>query len=288
MLFDTALLRYRTRRFTDDDIARCAGLSVRGWRELIKHKAVNTIEESSGPGRGRVRRCDDVVFKRTALVAALNAAGLSIRVAGMIAFFLPYRTLLYTICDPITILFKNTTQNAPATGLPPRREQPATDWFQRNRPARAEPESDWFIEIFDGRFVGCRYGRCAPNTLAIFGDLRDARTRFVAWHPAHDSSRVIGSQIARLAQQLLPYRDLTKFVAEWEDPDKAVGGLQELGYAYEHHDVGDPLRAAADATARNCSFKTVVNASLALRKALRCYLELGPVRKGEPHVTTSS
>ena len=288
MISNEVLQRYRARRFSDEDIVRCTGLSVRAWRELIKHKAVNTVEETRGPGRGRVRLCDDVVFKRTAVIGALNTAGISLTVAGKIAFFLPYHTLLYAVCDPLTILFDHTAENDPATGLPPRRKAPATDWFQPNRPARAERQSDWLVEIYDGQFVGCRYGRAAHNTLTMFGDLRNAGTTFVAWHPCHNPSQMVGTRIARLAEQLLPYRNLTTFIADWEDPDKAVRGLQQIGYAYEYHAVGDPLRRGAEASARNFSFKTVVNVSLALKKAVRCYLDLEPRTPKEGHNAANS
>lgn len=48
---DEALRRYREDRFTDDDVTRCTGLTVRAWRELIKTRAVRTIEEGRGPRR---------------------------------------------------------------------------------------------------------------------------------------------------------------------------------------------------------------------------------------------
>jgi hypothetical protein len=53
MSLDDALRRYRKDRFTDLDVTRCTGLSVRAWRELIKLRAVRTVTEDRG--RGRVR-----------------------------------------------------------------------------------------------------------------------------------------------------------------------------------------------------------------------------------------
>ncbi len=47
---DEVLRRYRAEQFTDADVTRCTGLSVRGWRELIKHRAVRTVTERRGPG----------------------------------------------------------------------------------------------------------------------------------------------------------------------------------------------------------------------------------------------
>src|SRR5579863_7741755 len=99
MSFDEALQQYRGNRFTDADIMRCTGLSVRAWRQLIGFKAVHTLEDRRGPGRGRVRLCDAVVFKRTAVIAALCGAGFSTAVSGQIAYFIPYHQLLFTVID---------------------------------------------------------------------------------------------------------------------------------------------------------------------------------------------
>ncbi|HEV2624875.1 MAG TPA: hypothetical protein VGV62_07115, partial [Xanthobacteraceae bacterium] len=107
---DEALRRYREERFTDRDVTSCTGLSVRAWRELIKLKAVRT-EEGRGPGR--VRICDRTNLKRSAVISALHQAGFSLAVAGPIALFLPYHTLLYEVCDPITILLRHSTEIDP-------------------------------------------------------------------------------------------------------------------------------------------------------------------------------
>ena len=100
---DFALRRYREGAFSDDDVTANTGLTLRAWRELIKNRAVRTITARRGPGR--VRLCDATVFKRAAVIAALNRAGFSLAVSGQIAYFHPYHTLLYAICDPATIFF---------------------------------------------------------------------------------------------------------------------------------------------------------------------------------------
>ncbi len=56
MISNEVLLRYGAGSFTDDDVTRCTGLTVRAWRELIKLGAVRTCTEKRGPGR--VRTCD--------------------------------------------------------------------------------------------------------------------------------------------------------------------------------------------------------------------------------------
>ena len=270
MDLDDALRRYRQDRFTDDDITRCTGLSVRAWRELIKIGAVRTVAVSRGPGR--VRLCDATTFKRAAVIAAINAAGCSLAIAGRIAYFLPFHAVLYEICDPCAILFQSSADVDPETGLRRRFEYPKTDWFDPNKPAKADPETDWLVEICEARFVGVKYA--AKDQPTIFGDLREEATRFVAWFPHNARAQFIGSAIAELAKQRLPSGDgLVDFVAEWEDPTLWSKDLRRLGYEYENHDTDhDPLRLAAEATASSPVYKTTINVTLAIRRALRRYL----------------
>ena len=276
MDLDGAIRRYRKDRFTDDDVTGCAGLSVRAWRELIKLQAVRT-EEGRGPGR--VRICDRTNLKRSAVISALHQAGFSLAVAGPIAFFLPYRTLLYEVCDSITILLQHSAEIDPKTGPPPRVKRPMVDWFDPLKPAKAEPGVDWLIEIFDGRFVGARYDT-SKDALTIFGDLRQQTTCFVAWLPFQRSDQFAGGAIERIAQELRG-DGLIKF-AEREDPakwtKKSIKELHRLGYRFEHHKAKtDPLSIAAEAAVRSPVFKTTINPTLAIRKALRRYLGIEPV-----------
>jgi hypothetical protein len=163
MDFD-ALQRYRQDRITDADVTRCTPLSVRAWRELIKNGAVRTVPERRG--RGQIRLCDATVFKRAAVIAALNQAGLSLAVAGRIAYHLLFHTLLYAVCDPLTILFQHDDSR---TGLPPPVQQPIVDWFDPDKPATVNPEMDWFIEIYDGRYVAAITNSNVKQEPIIFG-----------------------------------------------------------------------------------------------------------------------
>jgi hypothetical protein len=274
---DDALRRYRDDRFTDRDVTSCTGLSVRSWRELIKLKAVRT-EEGRGPGRVRV--CDRTNLKRSAVISALHQAGFSLAVAGPIAFFLPYHTLLYEVCDPITILLQHSTAIDPKTGPPPRVERPMVDWFDPLKPVKTDAEVDWLIEIFDGRFVGVRYDS-GKDAVTIFGDLREQATRFVAWLPLPRRDQFAGGAIERMAQELRG-DGLIKIVAEREDPaqwtKKSIKELHRSGYRFEHHQgTADPLCIAAEAAVRSPVFKTTINPTLAIRKALRRYLGIEPV-----------
>ena len=191
MSIEQALGAYCQERFTDDDVIRCTGLSFRAWRELLRTRAVRTISEKRG--RGRVRLCDATTLKRAAAIAAINQAGLSLPVSGQIAYWWPVHSLLFEVCDPRSI------------GALTR---PNVDWFEPNRPAGSEP-GDWLIEFYDSRFVGARYGR--TNEPAIFGDVRDAGMRFVAWYPSHSKQHVIGTAIEQLAGKI--YRIILRWTS---------------------------------------------------------------------------
>jgi hypothetical protein len=271
MNFDEALRRYRKGQFTDHDVTRCTDLSVRGWRELIKNRAVRTVTENRG--RGRIRLCDATVFKRAAVIAVLNRAGFSLAVAGHIAYALPLHTLLYEICDPWAVLLQRSAGVDPETGLPPRVEQPKADWFDPDKPAKAEPESDWLLEIYDGRFVGVTYN--VEEEPTIFGDLREDGTSFVAWFPFRRRSHWTGGVVGAIAQELAP--SIVDSVTAWEDPTLWGAQLKLLDYKYEKHDrADDPLCIAAESAAHSPVVKTTINVTLAVRKALRRYLDIEP------------
>ena len=54
-----------------------------------------------------------------------------------------------------------------------------------------------------------------------------------------------------------------------------------LNYRYENHEAeDDPLRVTAEATARSPLFKSTINVTLAIRKALRRYLGIEPAVSG--------
>ena len=285
MNFDDALRRYMKGVFRDRDVTRCTGLSVRAWRELIKVGAVRTVTESCGPGR--VRLCTATTFKRVAAIAALNRAGFSLAMSGRIAYFLPLDELLYAFWDPCAILLQSSADVAPKTGLPPRLKQPKADWFDPNKPAQADPETDWLIEIYEGRFVGIIHG--SEDEPLIYGDLRNGGTRFVSWLPVHRQFQFMGSATKEFVQALLPHK-IGEFIAKWEDPNAWPNRLDPgfLDYNYEDRDAdGDPLGIAAEATARSPLFKTTVNVTLAIRKALRRYLGIEPaVRSSKTRKTT--
>jgi len=275
MRLDDPLRRYRMNQFTDRDVMECTGLAERRWRELIKDRLVRTVVHT--PGRGRIRLCDATTLKRTAAIAALNQAGLSIGVSAQIAFYAPYHTALYELCDPCAVLLQPSRNVDVESGLPPRVEKPLVDWFDPGSPAKPEPETDWLVRIYEGHFVGIQYK--PEDAPVIFGDLRDSGSRFVAWLPLHRKSQFEGCAIEKLARKLGHDR-LAKAVEAWEEPTKWARELNLLGYSYEEHaSEDDPLRAMAAATVSSPLFTLSINISLAIRKALRCYLRIEPTTR---------
>ena len=217
MSLDERLRDYRVGRFTDDDVVRCTGLSPRGWRELIKFKVVRTIVENDR-GRGHVRVCNTIVFKRAAVIAALSEAGFSLAVAGRIAYFVPFYWSLFEICDPGNVL-SGVTNTGALRVLPLRLRKANASWFNPARPAAVDPKADWHVQIHDRRFVSVVY-RPAEKPV-VFGDLRDEGTRFVAWVPHNAKSQFVRSVVARLAMEWAPSGDrLPDVVSEWEEPTK--------------------------------------------------------------------
>lgn len=269
MDLDDALRRYRDNRFTDDDVTRCTGLSGRALRELIKIGAVRTITERRGPGR--IRLCDAMTFKRTAAVAAINAAGLTLAMAGRIAYFLPFEELLHAVWDPFTVLFMHGAAEDPETRLPPRWKTPKADWFDPDKPAKADPANDWYIEIYDGRFVAGDYRIPGKSDMQfIYADLRENGTKFIAWLPFHERRPVFDLELKRFVDT---------FTAKWDQTNAWSDRLDRnfLNYHYENHEAeDDPLRMTAEATARSPLFKWTINVTLAVRKALRRYLSIEP------------
>lgn len=282
MISASILRRYFADQFTDQDVTRCTGLTPRAYRELLKLKAVRTATERRGPGW--VRICDRTNFKRLAVIAALNAAGQNLAVAGQIAFFAPFHTLLFEICDPAPILFQRLTIPDPNDDLPPRIEHPRFNWFDPITPAEAERDCDWLIDIFDNRFVGIRY--TSDHEPTIFGDLRDDGARFVDWYPRRERTRPSGPIVA-LAQEFNPRA--VEACAAWQEPTKWGREFALLGYAFERHDhADDPLCMAAEAATQSPVVVTTVNITLAIRKALRRYLVLEPALLAPQHGAQSS
>jgi hypothetical protein len=187
----------------------------------------------------------------------------------------PFHSVLYEILDPIRILFRSAAETDPETGLPPSVQQPRVSWFDTNQRAETDPKSDWLVDVYDSRFVGVRYQ--VDDAPAIFGDLREERTSFVAWRPLHPRRQFARCAIAELGRERLPSpKRWVDFVADWEDPTKWPKELADLGYRFERHADGDPLRLAAEVSARSPVTSTTINISLAMRKALRRYLNLEP------------
>ena len=261
--FEQALARYQRNEFTDVDVTACTGLSARSIRQLIKVGAVRTLSEDRGAGY--IRRFEAPTFKRLALASAIHDAGLSLTLAGQLAYLLPGDALLYARYDPINVLCDSVDSRG---DLKPRRQTPWFDWFDADKPAASDPENDHLLEICDGRFVTLTFkGRSAP---LFYGDLREAGTQFVSWWTFQSHTSAVFSTDADVAPK-------------WEDPRSPANRIDPrfLNYRYERHEgETDPLRREARAAAQRPVFKTSINITLALRLALRRYLGIEPAAIG--------
>jgi hypothetical protein len=257
--FEQALARYQRNEFTDADVTACTGLSARSIRQLIKVGAVRTLSE--GRGAGHIRRFDATTFKRLALASAIHGAGLSLTLAGQLAYLLPGDTRLYAHYDPIKVLCDKTLGVDSRGELPPRLETPRFDWFDADKPAAADPENDRLLEICNGRFVALAFED--RSGLLFYGDLRKAGTEFVPWRP-----------------RLCPDADVGR---TWK-AQRLWAGIIDPGVVKHrkerHDDDNDPLILLARTAAQRPVFKTSINISLALRLALRRYLGIEPAAMG--------
>ena len=264
--FEHALARYRRTEFMDAEVTACTGLSARSIRQLIKVGAVRTRSEDRGAGY--IRRFDATTFKRLALASAIHDAGLSLTLAGQLAYLLPGDARLYARYDPINVLCDTRLGADPTSGLPPRLETPTRDWFDCDKPAMTDPDTDRLLEIYDGRFVALVFkGQDEP---LIYGDLREEGTAFVSWWAFQSHTSAVFSTDADVAPK-------------WEDPRSSANRIDPkfLNYQFEHHDdETDPLMREARAVAQRPVVKTSINITLALRLALRRYLGIEPAAIG--------
>jgi DNA-binding transcriptional MerR regulator len=251
------LRRFKAGVFTDADVTRCTGLSARSVRHLIKVGAVRTL--STDRGAGRIRTFDATTFKRLAVVAAIHDTGFSLQLAGQLAYLLPSDDLLYRTHDPINAL-SDTAGLEHDRDHPPRSER--AKWFDPDVPAAVNPENDWLVEIYDSRFVAL----VAQNKRlrSIYGDLRRGGTQFVSWSPAH-------------AQLVEYFSTNTEVAAKWEGRRQSADQIDPrfLNYKFEDH-VDDPLASAGHAAKWRPISTMTINVSLAIRLALRRYLDIEP------------
>jgi hypothetical protein len=144
------------------------------------------------------------------------------------------------------------------------------------KPAQVDSANDWFVEIYDGRFIGGNYkvpGQ--PDELLLYADLRDEGTNFVTWLPFDEQRPAFDPRRKAFVDA---------FTAKWHPravwADRLDPGF--LSYRYEDHQAeSDPLRLAAEAAVRSPLFKSTINVTLAVRKALRRY----PIRKSTSSVS---
>ena len=157
--------------------------------------------------------------------------------------------LTFGIVDPWDIAFNAGSEFDHKTRLFERRSPPHSrdTWFDPKFPV-AEAAADYFIEIINGRYVGCRVSRKDPP--GVFGELVDDMTRFVWW------------------RRSVPYMGPSAGDArpQWEY-DQSMSA--EMLRSFDFKDDTDADEAAAKAACKNPVSQITINASVALRSAIR-------------------
>lgn len=259
---ERALRRFRKDIFTDNDVSRCTGLSPRSVRELIKFGAVRTRSEDRGAGH--IRTFDSTMFKRLAVISAVHEASFNLQVAGRVARVLPSADLLYRTHDPISALCE-TAGPGQDRDYPPRAVR--AKWFKPDEPAAVDAEYDWLLEIFDRRFVALvAQGK---RVRMVYGDLRNDGTKFVSWGSIHALSVSAATGDGR------------KPGTQGSTSDQVDARSVELG-SEEREDPDEALVLEASAAKWRPISTMSINASLAIRLAVRRYLDIESLSAESP------
>jgi hypothetical protein len=260
MIDDRTLFWYYESRFTAADVTRASALSERSQRVLAKLGILQPIPQEL-PHK---RLFDSRMVKRASAIAPLNQLKLSLEVAGRIVYAAPIlEDLTFGIIDPWDITFDAGSEFDHKTKLWERRKAPHNrdKWFDPKFPV-AEDEADYFIEIINGRYVGCRVSRKDPP--GVFGELVDDMTCFVWWRRAVPH---MGPSVGEAKPQ-------------WQY-DQSMSA--EMLRSFDFKDDTDEDEAAAKAACENPISQITINASVALRAALRRLVFVdGPAPKSPP------
>ncbi len=257
MTLDESLIYYRQGQFTAEDVTRATGLSERSQRELLKIGVLQAAPQAKTKARLLYSR----MVKRAAVVTPLNKCGLSLKVAGKIAYAdILLESLLFDIIDPIQAIFEPTGEWDPVTKLPPKRKRPDKHgWFDPTKPASAE-KNDHFIEIIDGRYASSGAKGDRPR---IFGELTPDGTDFIVWY---------GSVWDKLVE---PGEQKETDLPNEFHPRFALGPQLRK---FESTKPTETDVARAELAWRNPVSRVSVNVSLTLRVALRRLLYIDPAQ----------
>ncbi len=234
---------YGEGRFDAAAMKRGTMLTERAQRELAKLSVIQPIPQ----GKTNTRLFDRRAFKRASLVGPLwKQVGLSLQVAGTIIRGAPsLEAFTFDQLDPWEITFDVRFPVDPSTGFPPRRK--FKDGSTENpfaNPAWFDPSvppraepGDYLIAIINGRYVVCGRHGEQLDWLSTYGELSNDMTRF-----------------------------------EWWSSFEAAEMLQ-----WDVKQVSDADHKAAKLAIDSPIAKIELNASLALRVAIRRLLSIDPL-----------
>jgi hypothetical protein len=209
------------------------------------------------------------MLKRAAVIAHLNRAGLSLGVAGRIVYAAPYlENLEFQVVDPWEVYCDAPPEFSPGEGLKIIRPVPdRRTWFH---PAHAPApfRTDYFLYIVNSRFV--MLGADKPSS--PYGELTPDLTDFIWWERGmFDVNR----------ERSLRNGEMRVSVKGWHDHAKPPFGTFESTAdpkttRFTVKKFSEEDEAAAREASETAVSKLSINASLALRIALRRLLCIEP------------
>lgn len=246
-----ALQWYREDRFTAEDVTRATGLSERAQRELLKLGILSAVTQANPKAQ---RLLDATMVKRAAVIGPLNRAGLSLGVAGKIVLAATMlEDLIYHTVDPLSA-------------------DPSSEFYDERAAVLFAPTAsptqrpgDYQISIFDVHFV--KTGR--QDGGGFIGELSEDQTDFIWWdHLIYDHIKsAVADGMLRLS---------VKGIADHHPEDMGGTFNSETSKVVEFSVRRAPIdiREALDHVQQNPLSLLTINASLALRLALRRLLYL--------------
>jgi hypothetical protein len=259
MRFEDALKWYRQSRFTAADVTRATGLSERSQRELQKLGILQPVPQANPKAQ---RLLNTTMLKRAAIIAPLNRAGLSLGVAGRVVYAaMMLENLVFDIVDPWDVYYDAATEFDPETGLFGVRKLPHNrdTWFDpAHSPASAE--ADFFLAVVNSRFV--MLGTDDPGS--TYGELTPDLTDFVWWENAmydHVRERSRDGEVQLSVKGVGDHSPAPFGTFDNTADPKTI--------TFKIKPATDEDEKAAEAAKNNPVSMLTINASLALRIALR-------------------
>lgn len=247
--------------FDAEAMTRGTGLPERSQRLLAKLGILQPVPQA----KTKPRLFDRRMLKRAAVIAPLQKLALSLQAAGTIIYAAPgLERFTFGQLDPWQIMFGPV--EAPAKGLPPTREHAGKfsdpTWFDPETPPHAST-GDYLIEIVNGHYVAHTMLNDPLNWApSIYGELVDDMTKFVWWSCYEEV------EVERPGEGGVQPLVLRRNVDNSMSADMLKWNVR---------DVSNEEQRATKLVIENPVTKITLNASLALRIALRRLLYIDPL-----------